>query len=335
MNARDLQGLVDYSAWATRRALAAARTVPAAAFTKELGGGFTSLRDVLVHAYGVDGLWLGRCGTGARRYPDHAAFGDAESLAAAWQPLQQSWAHAARSWSDGQVAAAHDYTSTEGDAHRSTLREIVLHCVNHACYHRGQAMTRVRRLGGRPVETGYAAFCWTLTPRASGVRVRELAELLDYSAWATMRAWIAVHGSGPECWTAQVPGSFACLRDLLHHLAFADWVWLRRVLGSAPQLPAARDVAGSTLVGIVHDLAARWRAFVAALDESQVDRQVRYRTLAGASASSSLREIVQHLVTHASYHRGQVSQLLGELGAKAAPTDLIDYFRERSREGRV
>ena len=329
MNARDLQELVEYSTWATRLTLDAVRTIPAEGFTKTLGGGFPSVRDVLAHIYGADGLWLTRTGWGARGYPDPAAFADLATLASAWQPLLASWEAWARSWSDAQVGAMHDYSTTEGTPHRSSLREIVLHCVNHASYHRGQVMTRVRRLGGAPFDTGFASFRRTRAARPSGVHVAELVELLDYSAQATLAAWIAARESGPELWTTQVPGSFPCLRDLLHHLAFADAVWLRRVLGRAPRLPPAAEVAGNELVHIAVDLAARWRAHVAALGEAQVDTRVEYRTLAGVLAVSTLREIVQHLVNHATYHRGQIAQLMRELVAKPAPTDLITYFRTR------
>ena len=329
MNARDLQELVDYSAWATLRTLDAVRSVPAEGFTTDLGGGFKSLRDVLVHIFGADGLWLARSGWGAREYPDHSAFEAVATLASVWQPLLESWDAHARNWSDGQVHVVHHYTSTTGVPYGSTLREIVLHCVNHASYHRGQAMTRVRRLGGQPLDTGFATFCRTRAARASGVHVTELVELLDYSAAATIKVWIAARESGPGTWTAPVPGSFPCMRDLLHHLAFADAVWMRRVLGHAPRLPAAREVAGNELVHIAQDLASRWRAHIASLGETQLDLPVQYRTLAGVSSVSTLREIVQHLVNHASYHRGQVSQLMSELGAKPAPTDLITWFRER------
>lgn len=330
MNARDLQELVEYSSWATRRTLEAAGTIPSARFTEPLGGGFASLRDVLVHGYGVDGLWLARSGWGARTYPDHGAFPDLATLASAWQPLLESQEACARGWSDAQVGAVCAYVMRDGTARRSTVREIVLHCVNHASYHRGQAMTRVRRLGGTPLDTGFATFRRALPARPTGATVAELVELLDYSAQATMATWIAARESGPACWTTPVPGSFTCLRDLLHHLAFADAVWLRRVLGHAPHLPAASQIAGSELVHVAQDLAARWRAHVAALGEAQLDTPVRYRTLAGAPAVSTLREIVQHLVNHATNHRGQIAQLMRELGAKPASTDLITFFHARA-----
>jgi uncharacterized damage-inducible protein DinB len=40
---------------------------------------------------------------------------------------------------------------------------------------------------------------------------------------------------------------------------------------------------------------------------------------------------VQHVVNHATYHRGQVTTMLRQLGAKPARSmDLDDFYRERS-----
>ena len=41
-------------------------------------------------------------------------------------------------------------------------------------------------------------------------------------------------------------------------------------------------------------------------------------------------EMLQHVVNHASYHRGQVTTMLRQLGAEPPPSqDLIAFYRER------
>jgi uncharacterized damage-inducible protein DinB len=40
--------------------------------------------------------------------------------------------------------------------------------------------------------------------------------------------------------------------------------------------------------------------------------------------------MLQHLVNHGTYHRGQVATMLRQLGSKAESTDLIFYYRERA-----
>jgi uncharacterized damage-inducible protein DinB len=39
---------------------------------------------------------------------------------------------------------------------------------------------------------------------------------------------------------------------------------------------------------------------------------------------------MQHLVNHGTYHRGQVTTMLRQLGAQAVLTDLMHFYRERA-----
>lgn len=53
-----------------------------------------------------------------------------------------------------------------------------------------------------------------------------------------------------------------------------------------------------------------------------------HRMLDGLPASSPFWQMLQHMVNHGSYHRGQVTTLLRQLGAAPAKsTDLIAFFR--------
>ena len=40
--------------------------------------------------------------------------------------------------------------------------------------------------------------------------------------------------------------------------------------------------------------------------------------------------ILQHLANHGSYHRGQITTLLRQLGASPVNTDMIGFYRERA-----
>ena len=72
------------------------------------------------------------------------------------------------------------------------------------------------------------------------------------------------------------------------------------------------------------------RAYVGSLDDAAPERIVEYRLLNGAASANRAWHLVQHLVNHGSYHRGQVTTLLRQLGA-APPLslDLVVYYRER------
>ena len=58
-------------------------------------------------------------------------------------------------------------------------------------------------------------------------------------------------------------------------------------------------------------------------------RLIDYKSFAGEPFTNTLGQIVQHVVNHGTYHRGQVATMLRQLGAQAISSDLICFYRER------
>ena len=56
-------------------------------------------------------------------------------------------------------------------------------------------------------------------------------------------------------------------------------------------------------------------------------REVSYRTMAGTPYVTPLWQIVLHVVNHGSHHRGQITNMLRQLGIKPANLDLIGFYR--------
>ena len=57
---------------------------------------------------------------------------------------------------------------------------------------------------------------------------------------------------------------------------------------------------------------------------------LKIRTTKGEPYSHPLSEMMLHLVNHGTYHRGQVTAMLRQLGAKPLATDLILFYRQGS-----
>ena len=72
--------------------------------------------------------------------------------------------------------------------------------------------------------------------------------------------------------------------------------------------------------------------FVASLTPEDVQRVVHHTTTAGVPQAQPLWQLLQHLANHGTYHRGQITTLLRQLGAKAIGTDLITFYRERAAQ---
>ena len=76
---------------------------------------------------------------------------------------------------------------------------------------------------------------------------------------------------------------------------------------------------------------AKMRSFVDALGDEGVSRVLEYKLLSGQSGASPIWQMVQHVVNHASYHRGQVTTMLRQIGAEPPKSlDMIAYYRVKA-----
>ena len=158
--------------------------------------------------------------------------------------------------------------------------------------------------------------------------------LVDYHYWAKDRILDAVGLITPEQYLKDLGNSFKSVRDTVVHTYGAEWIWYLRWTGSSPSsLPDASafpDVASIRAPWSAQE--EKVRLFVQSLAASnQLERVVNYRLMNGQEAASTFAQMLQHVVNHASYHRGQVTTMLRQLGAPAPkPQDMIFFFRERT-----
>ena len=157
--------------------------------------------------------------------------------------------------------------------------------------------------------------------------------LFDFHYWARDRMLHAVVALTPDQFAEPVGGSFGSVRETLNHVYGAEVLWLRRWQGESPTgFPSAMPQSIGELHEAWHMQEARMRAYLDSLSNSDLSRTVVYRNLAGMRGESLMWEMLAHVVNHATYHRGQVTTLLRQLGATPPEsTDLIGYFRIRNR----
>jgi uncharacterized damage-inducible protein DinB len=164
--------------------------------------------------------------------------------------------------------------------------------------------------------------------------IHDLRTLLDYHYWARDRVLDAAAALTAEQFTRDLGSSFRSVRDTLAHTYSAEWAWHSRWLGTSPtaQLPPDTFPDVATLRSMWLDQETKVRAFVEELGDAGIDRVFEYRLLNGTAGASVFSQMLQHLVNHASYHRGQVTTMLRQLGAPAPKsTDMIGFFREREK----
>jgi uncharacterized damage-inducible protein DinB len=163
----------------------------------------------------------------------------------------------------------------------------------------------------------------------------ELNSLVDYNYWARDRLLDAVSALTEEQFTRDMGSSFASVRDTIAHICNAESIWIWRWIGRQPtgfQKPERiPDVAAARAewAGLEREM----RDVLRQLGPDGVLRTIEYRDTKGAAHSGVTWQMVQHVVNHGSYHRGQVTTMLRQLGAHPPKSmDLIAYYREKREE---
>ncbi len=164
------------------------------------------------------------------------------------------------------------------------------------------------------------------------IPIGTLRILFDHNYWARDRQLEACARLTPEQFLRPMGNSFSSLRDTLAHLVGAEWVWLERWCGrSATKLPSAEDFPS------LAEIERRWRAierdmrqYLAGLTEEELRQPLTYINLKGEQWTYPLWQTLLHVVNHQTYHRGQVTTLLRQLGAPAPAVDLLVAYDVRA-----
>jgi uncharacterized damage-inducible protein DinB len=160
-----------------------------------------------------------------------------------------------------------------------------------------------------------------------------LRALYEFNRWANATVLGAVSALRPEEWTRDLGNSFPSVRDTLVHILWAEWIWLSRWKGGSPKL-----MFDPTEFATVDLLRTRWLEveheqveFVAGVSEESLRTVIEYVNTRGESFAYPLWQMLQHVVNHSTYHRGQVTMMLRQLGATPVPTDFLVFYDVISR----
>jgi uncharacterized damage-inducible protein DinB len=160
-----------------------------------------------------------------------------------------------------------------------------------------------------------------------------LQTLVDYHYWARDRLVVPVEALSDEQLRRPLGNSFSSIFDTVVHLCGADWIWRSRWEGVSPMaLPAPETFDNlAKVLDAWRDEERRIRAIVTQLGPEGILRPIEYTGWDGRRQAQPFWQMLQHLVNHGSYHRGQVTTMLRQMQVPPPKSmDLIAFYRERA-----
>jgi uncharacterized damage-inducible protein DinB len=181
------------------------------------------------------------------------------------------------------------------------------------------------------------------------MNVKDIQTLYAYNRWANERMFGALAKLSEQQFTERAQSSFPSIRDTVFHIVAAEWLWLKRWQGTSPRstlpdpdlspatwstlspggIPGIKELATPPALKSFADSIEQERGeFLRGLNEEVLQAPLRFSDMAGTPYAEPLVQLMEHLVNHGTYHRGQVTTMLRQLGAKAVALDMLYFFRE-------
>jgi uncharacterized damage-inducible protein DinB len=166
------------------------------------------------------------------------------------------------------------------------------------------------------------------------MNLADIKQLFTYTEWANDLALDAASRLPDEDLRRDVGISHRSIFGTLVHMAGAEWIWLERWHGRSPgkteawskwSTESCADLA--TLKDRWTELVAQRRRYVSELDETRLAAELSFKLLSGDPSSMPLIGQMQHVVNHATMHRGQIVGMIRQLGIEPPATDLLFYLR--------
>ena len=117
-------------------------------------------------------------------------------------------------------------------------------------------------------------------------------------------------------------------RQLLAHILSAERLWMERLRKQPQSLPVWPDLTFAQCEEQIVDIARLWHNFLGQLSPAALSETVVYKNSKGEPWTSTVEDILTHVVLHSAYHRGQIASLVRASGEQPAYTDFIHAVRQ-------
>jgi uncharacterized damage-inducible protein DinB len=158
-----------------------------------------------------------------------------------------------------------------------------------------------------------------------------LQQYAAYNLWANQTLLELILRLPQQQQIAEVPSSFNSLQKTIVHLWNAEAVWWQRVKlvekVIAPQEAFTGDL--KTAASAVFEQDRKWLEWVQTSPERMFQHEFIYQNSKRETFKQPVFQVLLHVFNHSTYHRGQLVNILRQLGVQNLPaTDFSAWGRK-------
>lgn len=155
-------------------------------------------------------------------------------------------------------------------------------------------------------------------------------KLYEYHVWANNRVFNRLLELPEAIYRQKIKSVFESIDLAIGHIYTTDVMWLGLITGDSKEevwqaaAQAWKEVNGNSVkqTKVLYDtLAARYRRVISEGNSSLHLQHPKFGNL-----DTTMLELVQHVVSHGTYHRGNITAMLRQIGYAGVSTDYISYL---------
>jgi uncharacterized damage-inducible protein DinB len=160
-----------------------------------------------------------------------------------------------------------------------------------------------------------------------------LLNYLRYNHWANQKMCKYLSEIDDPASYPDKEGLYSTIKKVILHVADGEQTWLARLNGDNIPHMHNLDLDGSfrSICGLILKNSTEFIAFIEAKDDSFFTKSTEYINLKGKPFAQNNAEIILHCMNHSTFHRGQVINMLRNVGyTDQSASDFIMFLREQT-----
>ena len=159
-----------------------------------------------------------------------------------------------------------------------------------------------------------------------------LRQFAAYNFWANQKLCEVILALPAEQQTREIPSSFNSIQKTLLHMWDAESIWWQRLKLQEVIIAPSTNFSGTTqdIVSGLQQQDRQWDEWINNANPMALDHVFSYYNLKKEHFKQPTFQVVMHVMNHNMYHRGQLVNMLRQLGVQKIPqTDYIVWSRKK------
>ncbi len=157
----------------------------------------------------------------------------------------------------------------------------------------------------------------------------------DYHKWANNRVFAHLETLPAEVYEQQIENVFTSISAVIGHIYQVDGMWLSVMSGDSFEQTMQviseiqkklSDKSQARMKSLFSELSEQYDTFLNR--QKDLDQLMTIEHPTFGKQQFALSGLVEHVVNHGTYHRGNITAMLRQQGHAGVPTDYVIYLNE-------